>query len=195
MCCAHERNALSLPSDTEKIRLNIMAKYHDSGYDFLMSKVTIDETGKKTIANEVNIEEQFPGLVYKQCTGLDSFGKPRPYVENYAESDEAYVYVPSNDARDQISITLTLYFFDPSNSKDDATAITSAEKVYQDFMKYISGGLILFRDTARKRKVLIYQSDAPSVKTDKLYGVIYKEVEIKFTSVYGRSFGYDEILP
>jgi len=172
-----------------------MAKYSDSGYKFLMSKVTRDADGGETVSEEIDIEEKFPGLVYKQCTGLEAYGKPRPYEETYAESDEAYVHVAEDDPRDQTDITLTLYFFSPQRSISDEEKVAAIDNIYHSFMAYVAGHKIIYRDTARKRKVKMYLTDSTDPKTDRLYGTPYKEVEFKFKNIYGRPFGYDEDFP
>lgn len=172
-----------------------MAKYNDCGYSFLMSKIIRNEDGTETMEKEIDIEGNFQGLVYKQCSGLEAYGKPRPYEETYAESDEAYVHIAENAPRDQTNVTLTLYFFDAAKHKVYADSIKSIDDVYHSFMDYLSNGKIIYRDTARKRKVKIYLSDSTDPKIDSLYGKIYKEVEFKFKNVYGRSFSFDATLP
>jgi len=62
-------------------------------------------------------------------------------------------------------------------------------------MAYVAGHKIIYRDTARKRKVKMYLTDSTDPKTDRLYGTPYKEVEFKFKNIYGRSFGYDDDFP
>lgn len=172
-----------------------MAKYSDSGYSFMMSRVIRNADGSEDVTDPVDIEEHFPGLVYKQCTGLEAYGKTRPYVETYAESDKAYVHVAENDPRDQTDITLTLYFFDAEKHETFAENIAAIDAVYHSFIDFISKCKIIYSDTARKRKVMVYLSDSTDPKTDKLYGKVYKEVEFKFKNMFGRSFGIDDKLP
>jgi len=169
-----------------------MAKFFDSGYDILMTRITRDDTGAEVFGDEKDIEVAFGGLVYKSFDGLDSFGKPRPYVETFAERDDAAVYVDPKDSRDQTELKLTLYFFDKDRHESAADSIAAAEAVYRDFMAFVSGCELLYRDTARKRKVRMYLKDSTAPKTDRLYGQVYKEVVFTFANVYGRSFGYDE---
>lgn len=134
-----------------------------------------------------DLEAEFPGLRYKECTGLNSYGEPKnAYVEEFAETSKAEVYVSTTPAHKQTTIKLTLIFLE-GDAKDDAA--------YQDFMKFITGSKVAYRDTARKRKVLMYLSGATEPKSDTLYGQKYKEVTFTFKNVYGRSFGYDESFP
>lgn len=143
-------------------------------------------------ADWMDLEKDFPGLKYKECTGLNSYGEPtNTYTEEFAETSKAEVFVASTPAYKQTTIKLTLVFLegegDAETGKNDA--------VYLDFMNFITGCKIAYRDTARKRKVLIYLSGATDPKSDTLYGQKYKEVTFTFKNVYGCSFGYDESFP
>lgn len=134
-----------------------------------------------------DLETDFPGLRYKECTVLNSYGEPtNMYAEDFAETSKAEVYVSSTPAHKQTTIKLTLIFLE-DDTKDD--------KSYRDFMAFITGYKIAYRDTARKRKVLMYLSGATEPKSDTLYGQKYKEVTFTFKNVYGHSFGYDETFP
>lgn len=134
-----------------------------------------------------DLETDFPGLLYKECTGLNSYGDPtNMYAEYFAETSKSEVYVSSTPAHKQTTIKLTLIFLE-----DD----TKNDKSYRGFMSFITGSKIAYRDTARKRKVLMYLSGATEPKSDTVYGQKYKEVTFTFKNVYGHSFGYDETFP
>lgn len=134
-----------------------------------------------------DLESVFSGLRYKECTGLNSYGEPtNVYSEDFAETSKAEVYVSDAPAYKQTTIKLTLIFLE-DDSKDDSA--------YRDFMDFITGCRVAYRDTARKRKVLMYLTGATEPKSDTLYGQRYKEVTFTFTNVYGHSFGYDETFP
>lgn len=139
-----------------------------------------------------DLEVDFVGLRYKECTGLNSYGEPsNTYEEEFAESNKAEVFVGSTPAHKQTTIKLTLLFFEgegeASDRKDDGA--------YHRFLKFITGCKIAYRDTARKRKALMYLSGATEPKSDTLYGQKYKEVTFTFKNVYGMTFGYDESFP
>lgn len=134
-----------------------------------------------------DLETGFPGLRYKECTGLNSYGEPtNMYAEDFAGTGKAEVYVSGTPAYRRTTIGLTLVFLE-----DDA----GDDRSYRDFMAFIAGSRIAYRDTARKRKVLMYLSGATEPKSDTLYGQRYKEVTFTFRNVYGHSFGYDERFP
>lgn len=173
-----------------------MARYKDSGYKYLMSRVTLGDAGSDVYGEEEDVEELFYGLVVESVSGLELLGSPRTYSESYAESDKSFVYVPSGGQCASSSITLKVYFFDPASSKTDAvTSIAKIDALYHDFLEFVSGCRLMYRDTVRKRKVLMYMSSAPKVSTDRVVLPCYKEIELTFTNVYGRSFGYDESFP
>lgn len=137
-----------------------------------------------------NIEEAFPGLRYKECSGINSYGEPQGvYAETYAETTMAEVYVASEAAYKQTTIKLTLVFLEGEAEEDKNDAS------YHAFMKFISGCEIAYRDTVRMRKALMYLTGATEPKTDTLYGQKYKEVTFTFTNVYGRTFALDEDFP
>lgn len=134
-----------------------------------------------------DLEADFPGLRYKECTGLNAYGElSSVYSEDFAETSKADVYVAGTPAHKQTTIKLTLVFLE-NDAKDD--------KAYRDFMAFITGSKISYRDTARKRKVLMYLAGATEPKSDTLKGQNYKEVTFTFKNVYGHSFGYDEQFP
>lgn len=131
-----------------------------------------------------DLETEFPGLRYKECTGLNAYGGSKNvYSEDFAETSKADVYVAGSPAYKQTTIKLTLVFLE-NDAKDD--------KAYHDFLAFVSGCKVAYRDTARKRKVLMYLTGATEPKSDTLKGQNYKEVTFSFTNVYGCSFGYDE---
>ena len=91
-----------------------------------------------------DLETGFPGLRYKECTGLNSYGEPtNMYAEDFAETSKAEVYVSSTPAYKQTTIKLTLIFLE-DDTKDD--------KSYRDFMAFITGSKIAYRDTARRER-------------------------------------------
>lgn len=137
-----------------------------------------------------NIEEAFPGLRYKECAGINSYGEPQAvYSEVYAETMTAEVYVAADPAYKQTSIKLTLVFLEGEAEEDKSDAS------YHFFMKFISGCKVAYRDTVRMRKALMYLTGATEPKTDTLYGQKYKEVTFTFTNVYGRTFALEEDFP
>lgn len=151
--------------------------------DFLFYMIRYGENG----AVWRNPESDFPGLRYKECTGLNAYGEPKNvYSEDFAETNKADVYVSGDRAYKQTTINLTLLFLE-NDDKDDSS--------YHDFLEFVSGCKIAYRDTARNRKVLMYLTGSTDPKSDTLKGQKYKEVTFTFTNVYGCSFGFSESFP
>lgn len=137
-----------------------------------------------------DLEKDFDGLRYKECTGLNAFGEPtNTYTEEFAETSKAEVFVGSPPAHKQTTIKLTLVFLEGESEE------VKNDTAYHNFLSFITGCKIAYRDTARKRKALMYLSGATEPKSDTLYGQKYKEVMFTFKNVYGMTFGYDESFP
>lgn len=144
----------------------------------------------------------FTGLRYKSLVGLNAYGNPRLYVESFAEDASARVVIGDKEQLEQTELVLTLYFFgyDVAKSVSIDTAGLSDEEQYANasgsyhaFLDYVRGSKLAYYDTARNRKVVMYLSASPSVKTDKFRGgVPYIEAEFKFKNIFGRSFALDE---
>lgn len=164
-------------------------------YNFYIQTVTRTSSGDFILGTEYDIETQWKGAKYKQIIGLKNYGKPRPYVETYAESDMALVSLPQTDSvvnsdpRDATSVNLTLYFFcENTSANTDAKQIKAIDDIYHSFVSTISGKYIIYHDTARQRYAFLYLSDKIEPKTDSIKGVKYVEAEFKFTNVFGRTF-------
>lgn len=162
---------------------------HDE-YDFFLRKVIDNGDGTYTLGEEKNLEDDFVGLRYKSMSGLNLTGNPKGvYTESYAESDGSRVYVSQNTARESVELTLKLVFFCAAEGLDYGSQIVAMEENYHDFCDFIIGGLLIWRDTARQRRVLMYQSDKPTIDSDKFGdGIPYIEASFKFKNVLGESF-------
>lgn len=161
-------------------------------YNIYMRRVTLDEDYEEVYGDIQDLENDFEGLRYESMSGLEIYGTPRPYAETYAESDEADVYIPEEDVRDQTELTLTLVFLAPDGVTDDNEQVAAIDATYHAFVEFISACKVIYWDTVRNRKVKMYLSDSVSPNADEVYGVAYKEVKFKFKNVYGRSFALDD---
>lgn len=157
-----------------------------------ITRITTNKDGTDQPDEEVEISDKFKGLCYNAVSGLDKYGKIRMYKEIYPESPKIDVFIPSDFTREATTISLKLYFFDPNNSSDQETAVAAVEKIYNDFVEYISGVKIKYRDNVRKRKALLCLEEAVDPDVDRLYGVVYKSVTFKFNNIYGQTFALDD---
>lgn len=156
-----------------------------------MAKATKTSSGGFSVEEEVDIHEYFKGACYKAADGLEAYGKPRTYEEEYPEAATPDIYFPDTLTRETSDFTLTLYFFDPEEHEEETDAIKAIDEVYHAFVEYITGTYIKYWDNVRQRKVMLAYQEATKPTTDSLYGVVYKEVGFKFKNLYGKSFPLD----
>lgn len=167
---------------------------YDGVIDCYMCDVLTDaDTGVYSVGDEYNLERQFPGLRYKQFKGLSYYGAFKGvYEEDWAEEDGVDVYVSPSDVREQTEVELSLYFFDPNGSEDVSEAYLSMYEVYNAFMELVSASMVIYRDTVRQRRALLYLSEAIEPSVDSINGKIYLSAVFKFKNVYGRTFALDD---
>lgn len=160
-------------------------------YSFFMTRVDRLSGGSYEVADtEVDLERDFVGLRYKSFSGLGSFGDIKGvYAEDWAEDDGVDVYVSGDVVRSQVEYKLALYFFCADESVTDIPSqVDAARSVYEAFLDYVSGCLLVYRDTVRKRRALMYLEDASEPSTDSLVGKSYLAVTFTFKSVLGRAY-------
>ena len=157
-----------------------------------LAKATKNKDGTFTDGEAIDIQAYFNGAKYNSVDGLETYGKPRTYTEEYPEKESIDVFHPNNVTREKTDFTLKLYFFDPNNSTDETTAIAAIDEAYHKFVEYITGGYIKFWDNVRQRKVYLSYQENTKPTVDKLYGLVYKDVSFKFVNVFGKSFPLDD---
>lgn len=127
----------------------------------------------------MDLEQDFPGLVYIQATGLSDKGAPKNiYYEEYAESDEVRVHIPDVICRESTEIKMTFAFCGADR-----------RGVFDAFYDYVKHGRIKYWDTARRRMVKVVLSDAVEPSDDILKGSEpYILAEFTFRNLFGQSF-------
>lgn len=109
---------------------------------------------------EMDLEKDFKGLIYKEFTGLDSYGKIKSvYTEEFAETDVLQVYQNPTPIRENTDLTFTCVF--TGNDR---------RKVYHSFVSFLSKGKIQYWDNIRNRKVTFILIEPIEPREDKLYG-------------------------
>ena len=111
-----------------------------------LAKATKNQDGTFTDGEAIEIQTYFIGAKYNAVDGLETYGKPRTYTEEYPEKESIDVFHPDNVTREKTDFTLKLYFFDPNNSTDETTAIAAIDEAYHKFVEYITGGYLKFWD-------------------------------------------------
>lgn len=139
--------------------------------------VTRLDGGLTLLDSPKDIEAGF-GCLYSRCEGLGRTGKARFYTEEYADSDEVRAYFPGEDTAEAFEMTLTVEFIGESRADN-----------YRKMCEFLSGGRVMYYDTARCRVFIGYLSDGSEPKEDVYKGSVpYIEVAFKFKSLYGRTF-------
>lgn len=154
---------------------------------FHMSRYVRSSSGLLELSEgPYDLEEHFSGLRYKSMSGLCVYGAPAVCSESFADSERLEVYIPEEPVYGSTKLELSLCFL-----SDDGT-YSSCDAVYRDFVRFLSGGYLVYWDDVRCRKVLMYLSGSVEVDSDVLYGRLYKEVRFTFTNVYGRTFSLSD---
>ena len=127
---------------------------------------------------ELNLEEHFVGLKYKEFSGLDSYGKIKSvYTEEFDETDELQIYQNPNPIRENKDMTFTCLF--TGNNR---------RKTYHSFVDFISKGKIQYWDDIRNRKVTFILIEAVEPSDDKLYGgTPYIMASFKLKNIKGQT--------
>ena len=141
-------------------------------YSPLMAE--IDKNGK-VIGNMINIEKEFLGLKYMSLKNGANFGKPKIYVEEYADSDVLRTYIPENPRTSPIDYELTLIFI-------------GADRLpgYYDFNEYIRRGDHRYYCATRGISFDFIINDAIEI-TDEMWkgSVPYLQVKYKLQGIKG----------
>lgn len=126
-----------------------------------------------------DLESDFDGLLYSKAKGLNDKGKIKnAYSEKYADSDRLRVYFPEEPMREATTVTFTFFFVGENRYA-----------VFEEFVKYVSGGFRAFWDTKRKKKLIFYAPEAVTVANEKLYGgTPYLSFDLKVQNVFGETF-------
>lgn len=127
----------------------------------------------------MDLENDFPGLVYIEATGLSAKGAPKNvYFETYAESDETRVHVPEKICRESTEIKMTFGF----GGRD-------RRGVFDAFYDYVKQGKIKYWDTARRRMAKMVLDGSVEPSDDILKGNCpYILAEFTFRNLFGETF-------
>jgi hypothetical protein len=146
-----------------------------SKYNFYMQKCQKDGT---LIGTKKNLEEDFEGLKYSKCTGLDVLGKAKNvYSEVYSESNGIRTYIPDEITNATTTITLSLYFFGENR-----------RATYDAFNEFIRNGYTKYWDDARNKSFVFIVDKEIKVKEENWYkGMPYIAVDYSLTNIQGKT--------
>lgn len=144
------------------------------GVDYSPLMAEIDKNGK-VIGNIIRIEDEFLGLKYMSLKGGGNFGKPKIYVEEYADSDVLRTYIPDNPKTSPIEYELTLIFIGAHRLAG-----------YYDFSEYIRRGYHRYYCLIRGISFNFIINDAIEI-TDEMWkgSVPYLQVKYKLQGIKG----------
>lgn len=127
----------------------------------------------------MDLENDFPGLVYIEAKGLSSKGAPKNvYFETYAESDETRVHIPEKICRESTEIKMTFGF-----------GGSDRRGVFDAFYDYVKHGKIKYWDSARKRMSMMVLDRTVEPSDDILKGNNpYILAEFTFRNLFGQTF-------
>ena len=148
-----------------------------STYKFYMQACS--NTGKPLAGAPLkDLEEDFKGLRYKECKGLNKIGAPRVYTEEYSDSDRLRVHIPDNLKHKPTTVTLSLYFVGEDRYK-----------VYDAFNAYLKESKYhIYYDSARKKKLVFFIKDEIGVGDSQWFGSTpYIQVEYKLSNIFGKT--------
>lgn len=152
-----------------------MAK--SSPYTHYMERVDITDS-----LGQIDIEEQFSGLLYMRAEGMNDVGKSKNvYTETYADSDRLRVYLPNDGNYNNDATKITMHFF-VVGDKDSRQATIRA------FETYVREGIHRYWDTARNLEFDFIVQDEIKVSDEKWHGSSpYVEIQVPMQNLNGKT--------
>lgn len=130
--------------------------------------------------NVIDIEENFPGLLYEQADGINTIGKAKNvYTEEYADSDRKRYYLPddTNYANEGTKVTMKFLVVAPAVDRDN---------VIQNFFEYVRKGVHRYWDTARNREFDFIVTEELKVSEERWHGSQpYAELSVTLQNING----------
>lgn len=146
----------------------------DHGYKFYMQQVTKDGVA---IGNAKSLEDDFDGMRYAKCEGINDYGKVNVYTETYADSDTLRTYIPNNFTNDATKITFTFYFIGGNR-----------QSTYHSFVDFVQGQYIKYWDTARNRTFTFVVVDEIKPANELWHGSTpYLELKLSVQNLRGKT--------
>lgn len=155
-----------------------MAK--SSQYTHYMQRIDVTDT-----LGEIDIEEQFSGLLYMKADGMNDIGKSKNvYTETYADSDELRVYLPNDGNYTNEATKITMHFLVVGDASQRQTTLAN-------FTEYIRKGVHRYRDDARNLEFDFIVKDEIKVSDEKWHGSTpYVEISVSMQNINGKTRPY-----
>lgn len=124
-----------------------------------------------------DLEYDFKGLKYMSMKGLDAIGKPKIYVEEYADSEVLRTYIPKELKNSPTDCELTLAFVG-----------SQRYKAYSLFNDYIRQGYHRYFDSKRLKELIFFVSESIEPSEEIWKGSVpYIQVTYKLRSIKGHA--------
>lgn len=142
--------------------------------------------------NRIDIEEEFPGLLYSSAKGIYDIGKPKNiYTEQYADSDRTRVYIPIEYLNGQLVHDTSLIANEATSIEMTFLVVGDAETrrdIIMAFEDYVRTGIHTYYDTARQMEFTFFVSDAIKVGEEKWHGTQpYVELTVPLQNINGKT--------
>lgn len=154
-----------------------------------ISTATKNIDGTFTVNNDKeDILQTFPSAKYNELDGMNAYGKPKIYTEQYAEESSQDVFFQTETLYETTDFNLKLYMIDEQSGGSDTARISAVIAQYHSLMERLAGKYIRLEDNIRKRKMMLVLADEVKPAKEQLYGIVYMSVTFKFKNIFGRSF-------
>lgn len=155
-----------------------------SQYNHYMQRVDVNNP------QTINIENEFPGLLYMKAEGLYDIGKSKNiYTEEYADSDRRRFYLPDDKNYANESTKITMHFLIVGDEK-------TRQAILQRFLDYVRIGVHRYWDDARKREFDFIVTDEIKVSGEKWHGSNpYIELALPMQNLYGKTWAHTNTAP
>lgn len=142
--------------------------------------------------SEINIEDNFPGLLYMKSSGLNDIGKPKNiYTEHYADSDRTRVYLPSRNINGRMVTDEKAITNEPTKIEmtflivGDVSARKETLRLFSD---YVRTGILKYYDDARNVEFEFVVTDEIKVSDERWHGSQpYIEITVPMQNLNGKT--------
>ena len=131
---------------------------------------------------QIDIEEQFSGLLYMRAEGMNDIGKSKNvYTETYADSDRLRVYLPNDGVYTNDATKITMHFLVIGDA-------ATRESVIRSFENYVREGIHRYWDDARNLEFDFIVQDEIKVSDEKWHGSSpYVEIAVVMQNLNGKT--------
>lgn len=148
-----------------------------SQYTHYMKRIDEQDT-----LGEIDIEEQFVGLLYMKTDGMNDIGKSKNvYTETYADSDSLRVFLPNDGKYANEATKITMHFLIVGSEAQRQTTLSN-------FYEYVRVGVHRYWDDARNLEFDFVVTDEIKVSAERWHGSSpYIEIAVAMQNLNGKT--------